>query len=65
MHDGRMESLEEVIEHYDQGGVGHPNQHPFIKPLSLSNSEKGEMLAFLQSLTDSSFIQNPDFLPKP
>lgn len=65
MHDGRMESLEEVIEHYDQGGVGHPNQHPFIKPLSLSDSEKGELLAFLHSLTDSSFIQNSDFLPKP
>ncbi len=65
MHDGRMETLEEVIEHYDLGGVGHPNQHPFIKPLSLSNSEKGELLAFLHSLTDSSFIQNPDFLPKP
>ncbi|MEM8896489.1 MAG: cytochrome c peroxidase [Bacteroidota bacterium] len=65
MHDGSMESLEEVIEHYDEGGVGHANQHPFIKPLALSNSEKGELLAFLLSLTDSSFIQNPEFLPFP
>ncbi|MEM6764467.1 MAG: cytochrome c peroxidase [Bacteroidota bacterium] len=65
MHDGRMESLEEVIAHYDQGGAGHINQHPLIKPLSLTKQEKQDLIAFLHSLTDKHFIQNSEFLLEP
>lgn len=50
MHDGRYETLEQVIDHYNRGGDGIENQDPRIKPLKLSNAEKGELKSFLESL---------------
>ena len=63
MHDGSLKSLEEVIDHYQLGGKGHPNQHPATQGFEISATEKQELLLFLQSLTDEEFIHNPDFLP--
>ena len=50
MHDGRYETLEEVIAHYDRGGDGTDNQDPRIKPLGLTAQEKAELKAFLTAL---------------
>ena len=61
MHDGSMVTLEEVIEHYNQGGENHPHKSSFIKPLNLTENEKRMLLAFIKSLTDDSFVQNPLF----
>jgi len=61
MHDGSLNSLEEVIEHYDKGGFAHQNKSPMIKPLNLTNREKQDLLAFLISLTDERFINNKNF----
>lgn len=58
MHDGSLASLEEVIEHYNQGGKGHKNQSPLIRPLHMSSEEKQQVLSFFHSLTDSSFLSN-------
>lgn len=58
MHDGSMASLMDVIEHYDSGGQAHPNKSDLIKPLYLSAEEKGDLIAFLHSLTDHKFLTN-------
>jgi len=50
MHDGRYQTLEAVLEHYNRGGDGVKNQDPRIKPLNLSETEKTDLLAFLHSL---------------
>ena len=50
MHDGRYETLDEVIEHYDRGGDSTENQDARIKPLKLSTQEKSELKAFLMAL---------------
>ena len=55
MHDGSIQTLEEVIDHYMKGGSSHPSKHPFIKPFSLDNSDRKNLVLFLKSLTDSSF----------
>jgi cytochrome c peroxidase len=55
MHDGSLQTLEEVIDHYMKGGNKHPNKHPFIKPFMLSKSDRKNLVSFLRSLTDSSF----------
>lgn len=60
MHDGSLASLEEVVEHFNSGGVGHVNQNPLVKPLGLTEQEKSDLVAFLSSLTDQNFIENPD-----
>lgn len=61
MHDGSLSTLEAVIEHYDSGGKAHPNKNEVIQPLHLSNEEKQDLIAFLKSLTDQRFIENPAF----
>lgn len=61
MHDGSVSSLEEVIEHYNQGGSDHMNKSELIKPLGLNEKEKRELISFLRSLTDKKFIENEKF----
>lgn len=58
MHDGSLNTLEGVIEHYNSGGKNHINKSKFIKPLGLSEQEKQDLINFLKSLTDYNFIQN-------
>ena len=71
MHDGSVATLREVIEIYAQGGrditVGiyqgdgraNPNKSPLIRPFNLTDAQIDDLLAFLDSLTDESFITNP------
>ena len=61
MHDGHMQSLEEVIEHYNSGGKLHSNRSDKLRPLLLTMQEKADLVAFLHSLTDETFISNPLF----
>ncbi len=58
MHDGKMNSLENVIDHYNRGGEGHVNQSDLIRPLNLSEKEKMQLVQFLHSLTDYAFIND-------
>jgi cytochrome c peroxidase len=73
MHDGSIATLEEVIEHYNAGGrtvrsgpnagVGadSPLRSEFLKPMGLTPQEKRDLVAFLRSLTDSTFLRDPRF----
>jgi hypothetical protein len=58
-------TLEEVIEHYNTGGVPSATVDPFMKyesgGLTLSAGQKADLLAFLHTLTDTSFVHNPAF----
>ena len=58
MHDGSINTLKEVIEHYNSGGVNHPSKSKLIRPLKLTQKEKEDLRAFLESLTDYRFIRN-------
>jgi len=59
MHDGSLATLEEIIEHYNSGGKNHSHKSDLIQPLQLSKQEKKNLIAFLKSLTDESFVNNP------
>jgi cytochrome c peroxidase len=73
MHDGSVPSLEAAIEHYNAGGrtiasgphkgVGaeNPYKSEFLKPMELTPQEKRDLVAFLRSLTDSTFLRDPRF----
>jgi cytochrome c peroxidase len=61
MHDGSIATLADVVEHYQSGGENHFNKNNLIQPLNLTNTEKQDLVAFLKSLTDESFINNPLF----
>lgn len=65
MHDGSLASLEEVIDFYAAGGRGEgvtsPLKSQFVQGFQLTDGEKQALLAFLRSLTDESFLSNPEF----
>jgi cytochrome c peroxidase len=57
MHHGAFKTLESVMDFYDQGGgaglgLDIPNQTLSSVPLKLTDREKGDLVSFLQSLTD-------------
>lgn len=62
MHDGRFKTLEEVIDHYNSGGHFADNKNAFIRPLGLNNRQKKSLIAFLHTLTDTSYLENPEVL---
>jgi cytochrome c peroxidase len=61
MHAGSLPTLTAVIDHYNSGGVGHPLQDERIRPLGLTTAEKVDLVAFLESLTDETFIADERF----
>lgn len=63
MHDGRFQTLEEVIDHYNEGAHFADNIDPLIKTkgLGLNEKHKADLLAFLHALTDTSFVNNPAY----
>jgi len=60
MHDGSIPTLEAVIEHYVAGGrFPHPNKSEIIRPLTLTEQDKQDLIAFLNSLTDREALTDP------
>ncbi|HRH67551.1 MAG TPA: cytochrome c peroxidase [Bacteroidia bacterium] len=69
MHDGRFQTLEEVVEFYNSGvHWTSPNIDPIMtKPfkeygLMLTAQDKANLIAFLKTFTDTTIIHNPDYL---
>lgn len=61
MHDGRFQTLDEVLDHYAAGGHGVENENVNIQPFDLSEEEKQALISFLHTFTDTSFTKNPNF----
>lgn len=61
MHDGSLETLEDVVEHYRKGGQGHVNTDPTIHPLTLSDADARALVAFLRSLSDTQLLIDERF----
>lgn len=56
MHDGNVQTLEEVVEHFNSGGKVHQNKSELIKPLNLTAQEKTDLVNFLKALSDEEFV---------
>ena len=50
MHDGSVPTLEAVIDLYNRGGIDRPSRAEEIHPLSLTDNEKADLIAFLRTL---------------
>lgn len=57
MHNGSLQTLGEVIDHYASGGKRHPSKSPLIKGFKITESEKEALIAFLSTLTDEQFLK--------
>lgn len=61
MHDGSLETLEDVVEFYNNGGRLRPDDpvSPFlsggIRPLGLTEQEKRDLVEFLKALTSPEY----------
>jgi len=55
MHDGSMQTLWDVVDHYNRGGEANPYLDGGIEPLALSEAEINDVVAFLFALTDTRF----------
>jgi len=51
MHNGMLETLEEVVAFYNKGGGNDPNKDSRLKPLGLSSGEQADLVAFLKALS--------------
>ncbi|MCU0617322.1 MAG: di-heme enzyme [Gemmatimonadaceae bacterium] len=73
MHDGSIATLGEVIDHYARGGrliregphagdgALSPFKNGFVKGFTITPQEKADLIAFLESLTDSTLLTSPRF----
>ena len=73
MHDGSIDSLDGVLDHYAAGGrtitdgqyagIGslNPTIESTVRGFHITDGERADLLAFLNSLTDEEFLMNPKF----
>jgi cytochrome c peroxidase len=70
MHDGRFQTLEQVIDQYNDNGFGVVNEGAFLNNIGFPNGDgtytglnayqKKAIVKFLHTLTDTDFVNNPD-----
>jgi len=61
MHDGRFKTLTEVIKHYNSLGNDKSLPKELAKPMNLSDNDRVDLVAFLQTLTDKEFLFDKRF----
>jgi cytochrome c peroxidase len=54
-HDGSQQTLWDVLDHYNKGGVQNPYLDGGLLPLGLSESEEDDLVAFLATLTSPEY----------
>ncbi len=65
MHDSRFKTLEEVVEHYNSHAKKSSTTSDLLqnnfKGLNLTDQDKKDLIAFLKTLSDSTYINNPEY----
>jgi cytochrome c peroxidase len=67
MHDGRFATLEQVVDFYNDSLKTSPTVDPQMKTVHrgglkyLTPQDKADLIAFLKTLTDTTFLHNPAF----
>lgn len=62
MHDGRFKRLSEVLRHYTSDFTRESTTSPRLsKPIALTSNDKVDLIAFLLTLTDKTFLFDPRF----
>ena len=51
MHDASMASLYDTVKHYEKGGLDRPSRSPLMLPLQLTEEERLDLVAFMESLS--------------
>lgn len=59
MHDGRFATLGAVVDHYSSGGAPSASRSALVRGFAITEGEKTDLVAFLESLTDAEFLEDP------
>ena len=51
MHNASSATLYDTIKHYEKGGIDRPSRSPLMLPLELTEMERLDLVAFMESLT--------------
>ena len=72
-HDGTAETLEDALAHYERGGTlteegenagdgrDNPLKSQFLNGFIITDQERDDVIAFLNALTDETFLTNPAY----
>jgi cytochrome c peroxidase len=52
MHNASQATLHDVMKHYEKGGIDRPSRSPLMMPISLTDQERDDLIAFMQTLTE-------------
>jgi cytochrome c peroxidase len=62
MHDGRLKTLEKVLDHYASGVKNSPTLDPLVSGnIPLTVQEKADIIKFLKTLNDYTFTSDPNY----
>jgi cytochrome c peroxidase len=61
MHDGSVPTLAAAVMHYASGGKKSPFKSNRVRGFRLSEADRTDLVAFLESLTGRTFLTNPAF----
>ncbi|MCF8464746.1 MAG: cytochrome-c peroxidase [Flavobacteriales bacterium] len=66
MHDGRFQTIEQVVDHYSQHILPSATIDPLMELVGnggaqLTQQDKDDLIAFLKTFTDEGFLTNPEF----
>jgi cytochrome c peroxidase len=64
MHDGSLPTLKDVVDLYDRGGIDRPSRDDAIHQLDLPQSEKADLIAFLETLSGKAQSVSVPELPR-
>ena len=51
MHNASVATLYDTVKHYEKGGVDRPSRSPLMLPLQLTEEERLDLVAFMESLS--------------
>jgi len=51
MHNASLATLDEVVRHYEKGGIDRPSRSPLLVPIQLSDAERHDLVVFMNTLT--------------
>jgi cytochrome c peroxidase len=57
MHDGSVATLGDVVKLYEKGGIARPSRSPLLFPIGLTDQERLDLVAFMETLTGKDEVQ--------
>jgi cytochrome c peroxidase len=51
MHNASIATLADVVQHYEKGGIDRPSRSPMLAPVQLTDAERLDLVAFMETLT--------------